>query len=73
MINKTVEVLRKSLLELIDESEFPIAHFAREIGVSQHTLLFFIYNQRVTGRITMNKINKYIKALEVSSPVDEID
>jgi len=54
------EALRLQLIKLFEERPLSLHKHSINIGVTQHTLINFIYKKRVTSRITYVKIKKYI-------------
>lgn len=56
-----VPELRMKLLGVIESNPNSFRQYAIAIGVTQHTLLNFLYEKREPSRMTLNKIDIYLK------------
>lgn len=56
--------LQSNLKKIIDDYPMSYAQYAKMIGVTEHTLLFFLKGDREPRRLTRWKIERFIKKQE---------
>ena len=56
--------LQKRLLKVIEEYPISYAKYAKEIGVTEHTLIHFLQGDKMPRRFTRWKIERFLKGKE---------